>query len=174
VTASRIQPVFGGLRSDAEAAAIGEDFIARTLPRERWTHEAHLIAALYVLTGRRDLVAERDLPRLIRSYNAAIGFEDDDGRGYHETITQFHIRAIRHFIARRGADLGLAALCNELIASPLGARDLIFSYYSRETLFSLEAKGRFVQPDLRPLAFNDLPVPAAQPPRREPPAVGKR
>lgn len=132
--------------SDAEAASIGEGLVARTLPRERWTHAAHLAAALYVLTRRRDLHAERDLPRLIQRYNAVIGVADVGLRGYHETITQFYIRAIRHFLLRRGAGRGLASLCNELIASPLGGRDFIFAYYSREALFSLEAKGRFVEP----------------------------
>jgi len=160
--------------SGAEAASIGEGLVARTLPRERWTHAAHLAAALYVLTRRRDLHAERDLPRLIQRYNAVIGVADVGLRGYHETITQFYIRAIRHFLLRRGAGRGLASLCNELIASPLGGRDFIFAYYSREALFSLEAKGRFVEPDLRPLAFDDLSIPAAAPPRRERPAFDGR
>ena len=31
-------------QSDAEIEKIGEGLVARTLPREEWTHEAHLAA----------------------------------------------------------------------------------------------------------------------------------
>lgn len=148
----------GGPLTEGDILAIGEGLIARSLPRERWTHGAHLVAAVYVLMRRRDLVAERDMPGLIKGYNAAIGLVDAAARGYHETITQFYLAAIRHFILHRSAGQSLAAVCNALIASPFGARDFVSTYYSHETLFSPEARRGFVAPDLRPLAFDDIPV----------------
>ena len=44
--------------SDEAVAHIGEGLLARTLPREEWTHEAHLAATTYLLTP-----ASRDRPR---------------------------------------------------------------------------------------------------------------
>ena len=69
------------LTSDADAAAIGEGLIACTLPRGSWTHAAHLTAAVYVLTRRRDLDPAEALPRLIRAYNEAVGVVEEGLRG---------------------------------------------------------------------------------------------
>jgi hypothetical protein len=157
--------------SDAEAAAIGEGLIACTLPRPSWTHAAHLAAAVYVLTRRRELDPVEELPRLIRAYNAVIGAAEDGLRGYHETITQFHIQAVRHFLSRVAPDRGLAEICNLLVASPFGRRDFALSFYSPGRLFSLEAKRRFIEPDLRPLAFDAVPL-EAPPPAVTDPASG--
>lgn len=152
--------------SDAEAAAIGEQLLARTLPKEAWTHAAHLTAAVYLLRRRPDLHLERDLPGIIQAYNQVIGVRETALRGYHETLTQFYIRAVRHFLSRTAPGAGLAAVCNQLIASPFGERDFPLTFYSRELLFSMDAKLCFVEPDLRPLAFGDIPTErAASPPR---------
>jgi len=41
--------------SDAEVAHIGEGLLARSLPREEWTHEAHLAATTYLLIRHREI-----------------------------------------------------------------------------------------------------------------------
>jgi len=58
--------------SDAEIARIGEGLVARDLPREEWTHEAHLAATIYLLTRRPDIDLDTALPGIIRAYNESV------------------------------------------------------------------------------------------------------
>jgi hypothetical protein len=40
-----------------------------------------------------------------------------------------------------------------LMASPLGRSDWLLAYWTRERLFSVDARRRWVEPDLKPLPF---------------------
>ena len=136
--------------TDGEVRRIGEGLIACALVREDWTHEAHLAACLYLVSERPDIVPERDLPGLIRRFNESVGGVNDASQGYHETITQAFIRAVRVACARM-PDLPLADRVNTLLLSDEGHRDWPLRFYSRERLFSAEARLSRVEPDLRPL-----------------------
>lgn len=140
----------------ADAAAVrrvGEGLLSRTLPKEEWTHEAHLAACLWLIAERADISAERDLPTIIRSYNASVGGVNDDTQGYHETLTQLYIAAVRRWL-RVEAGAGphkadaLAELVNRLLASPMARRDWPLSLYSHGHLFSVAARRTRVDPDL--------------------------
>ena len=133
--------------SDAEVRHIGEGLIARTLTRAEWTHEAHIAACTYILEKRPDIVPERDLPGFIRSFNESVGGVNSDAEGYHETITQLYIRAVRAFLGRIPAAVPLADRVNTLLQAEEGSRDLPLRYYSPERLFSREARLRWVEPD---------------------------
>ena len=85
--------------SDAEIRRIGEGLIACTLPKVEWTHEAHLATCLWIIRDRQDIEAERDLPRFIPRYNVSVGGVNSDTEGYHETITQIYIAAIRDHLS---------------------------------------------------------------------------
>jgi hypothetical protein len=137
--------------SDAEIERIGEGLLARTLPRAEWTHEAHLAATTYLLTRRPDVPIDVELPNIIRRYNESVGGVNDDTQGYHDTITRVFLHGIRLFLAE--ADLGepLHELINELLLSPMGRRDWPLRSYSAERLFSVEARRRFVPPDIAAL-----------------------
>lgn len=133
---------------------VGQGLLARTLLKAEWTHEAHLAACLWLLTERPDIDVERDLPAIISAYNEAVGGVNDATQGYHHTITLTYVAAVRDFLARAAADHGLAILVNGLLSAPEGKRDWPFSLYSRERLFSVEARLGYVAPDLagdRPL-----------------------
>ena len=138
--------------SDEEIAAIGRGLIDLSLPKPQWTHEAHFAAALWVISCRKDLDASRDMPGFIRAYNEATGVANNDTDGYHETITQASLRAARKFL-RQDPGRSLFAACNALMASPLGRSDWLLAYWSRERLFSVDARRRWVEPDLQPLPF---------------------
>jgi hypothetical protein len=133
---------------DASVRHIGEGLIACTLTRPEWTHEAHLAACLYILAERPDIVAERDLPHLIRRFNESVGGVNSDSEGYHETITQLYIRAVRGFLARTDPALPLVDKVNALLLAPEGRRDWPLRFYSAELLFSKEARLGWVDPDL--------------------------
>ncbi len=137
----------------ADAAAIrrvGEGMLGRTLPRASWTHEAHMAACAWLILERPDIVPERDLPGFIRRYNESVGGVNDETQGYHETITQVFIRAVRAFLVRAGQG-DLAAQVNALLHAPEGRRDWPLRFYSPELLFSVEARLGWVEPDLGPL-----------------------
>lgn len=133
---------------DAAVRRIGEGLIACTLTRGEWTHEAHLAACLYIVAERPDLVPERDLPGLIRRFNESVGGVNSDTEGYHETITQVYIRAVRGFFARAEPELSLVEKANGLLTAEEGRRDWPLRFYSRELLFSREARQRWMESDL--------------------------
>ena len=84
---------------DDAIRSVGERFLALTLPKSEWTHEAHLSTCAWLILEREDIAPERDLPGLIRSYNESVGGVNDESQGYHETITQIFIRAVRAHVA---------------------------------------------------------------------------
>jgi hypothetical protein len=138
--------------SDDEIAAIGRGVLDLSLLKSKWTHEAHFAAALWLISCRKDLDASRDMPGFIRAYNEATGVANTDTGGYHETITQASLRAARSFLLEDPAR-SLFATCNALMASPLGKSDWLLAYWTRGRLFSVEARRKWVEPDLRPLPF---------------------
>ena len=137
--------------SDAAIERIGEGLLACTLPRDDWTHEAHLAATTYLLTRRPDIDVDRQLPDIIRRYNESAGGVNSDSEGYHDTITRVFLRGVRQFLAESDAGEPLHELVNELLLSPMGRRDWPLRFYSRERLFSVEARRAFVTPDLAAL-----------------------
>jgi hypothetical protein len=137
--------------SDAEVTHIGEGLLSRDLPRDEWTHEAHLAATTYLLLKRADVDLDKQLPGLIRRYNESVGGVNSDSEGYHETITRVFLHGVRLFLAEADLSEPLHELVNELLLSPMGKRDWPMRFYSRERLFSVEARRTFVAPDLAAL-----------------------
>ena len=137
--------------TDAEIAHLGEGLLACTLERAEWTHEAHVGATPYLLLKRRDVDLDTELPGIIRRFNESVGGVNSDGEGYHETITRVFLHGVRLFL--EGADLRkpLHDLVNELLLSAIGKRDWPLRFYSRERIFSVEARRHFVEPDLQAL-----------------------
>ena len=135
---------------DEDIRAIGEGLLARTLPREAWTHEAHLGACLWLLTERRDIDVDAEIAGVIRRFNESVGGVNDDTQGYHDSITRAYVAGVRLFLAQT-AETDLAERVNALLLSDMGRRDWPLRFYSRERLFSVEARRQFVEPDLGPL-----------------------
>jgi len=133
---------------DAAIRRVGEGLLARTLPKAEWTHEAHLAACLWLLTERLDIDVERDLPAIISGYNEAVGGVNDATQGYHHTITLTYIGATRRFLGSVRDDLLLVEKVNALLAAPEGRRDWALTLYSRDRLFSVQARLGYLPPDL--------------------------
>ena len=132
---------------DTDDATFLFAFESCTLPRSEWTHRAHLrMAYLYF----RDIPdAETVLPNVrqrIRNFNEA----NRNRKGYHETITA----AFLHLVADRMRQKPAQTFAefedkNADLFAPGG--DALLRHYERETLFSPEARARFVPPDRIPL-----------------------
>ena len=132
---------------DASIVHIGKRLLARTLPREEWTHEAHLAACTWIVRDRPDIEIERELPGIISRYNESVNGVNDDTQGYHETITQVYIAGVTAHLAEVGGNIPLFEAVNALLLSPRGRRDLPLRFYSKELLFSVPARRGFVPPD---------------------------
>jgi hypothetical protein len=143
---------FKPFTSDDEIAAIGSGFLALTLPKAVWTHSAHYAATLWLMVHRPELNLAAQMPHFIRAYNAATGGVNSNTEGYHETITQASLRATRSFLGGFSGR-GLFSICNAMMASPLGDPNWLLQYWSRERLFSVQARKSWVEPDLEPLPF---------------------
>lgn len=137
--------------SDAAVERVGEGLLARDLPREEWTHEAHLAATMYLVLRHPDIDLDKELPGLIRLYNESVGGVNDDTQGYHDTITRVFLHGIRLFLSEADLDEPLHELVNELLLSPMGRRDWPLRFYSRDRLFSVAARRAFAAPDVAAL-----------------------
>ena len=137
--------------SDASVARVGEGLLARDLPREEWTHEAHLAATTYLLLRHPEVDLDAELPDLIRGYNESVGGVNSDTEGYHDTITRVFLHGIRLFLSEADLREPLHELVNGLLLSPMGRRDWPLRVYSRERLFSVDARRDFLRPDLSAL-----------------------
>ena len=145
-----MKPVY---TSESEIIRIGEGFAACSLPRSEWTHAAHFAAALWLLRTRPELDAAAVLPGMIRAYNESVGRVNDDSGGYHETITQASLRAVKGVLEANPPDMPLFQIVNALMASGLGNPNWLLEYWSRERLMSVEARRQWLEPDLKPLPF---------------------
>lgn len=134
-------------QDDASIVSIGEGLLWASLPREAWTHEAHLAACTWLVRDRPDIDIERELPAIISAYNVAVGGVNDDTQGYHETVTQVYIAGVKAHLAEIEADLPLYEAVNALLLSERGRRDLPLRFYNKELLFSVQARRAFVAPD---------------------------
>lgn len=135
---------------DEDIRAIGTGLLARTLPREAWTHEAHLGACLWLVSERPDIDVDAEIAGVISRYNESVGGVNDDRQGYHDSITRAYVAGVRLFLAET-TETGLAARVNAMLLSDVGRRDWPLRFYSRDLLFSVAARRGFVEPDLAPL-----------------------
>ena len=124
-------------------------FESQSLSMEQWTHRAHVrMAWIYVdAVGRR-----RALERLrtgIRALNVAIGVQNTESSGYHESLTVTWVALVASTITHHGRQTSSDAFCD---ANPhLLTRTAVRIFYTRKRLLSPEARATFVEPDLTPL-----------------------
>ncbi len=142
--------------SDKQIHYIAHGIITCSLPKSEWTHAAHFAAAVALLSERGLRAAETDMPGLIRSYNDATGVENSDTDGYHETITLASLRVAHTFVVAATPNKMLFEITNTIMASPLGTPGWLIKYWSKEKLFSVEARRSWQEPDLKPLDFENF------------------
>lgn len=128
-------------------------FQDQSLPPSRWTHEAHLRVGLWHVYHYSLEEATCLLRAGIIIYNHVQGTPNTPSSGYHETITLFWTRILYHFAHSFSADTSLADIEFQFLKSDLFSKNLPFLYFSRERLFSVEARSRWIEPDLQPLEY---------------------
>lgn len=144
-------PVPRPFPDDAAIRRVGEGVLACTLPKDDWTHEAHIAATCWLLRDRPDVNVDAEIETIICRYNESVGGVNDHTSGYHATITQSFVSGIRSYLAHAAPEAPLAVTVNTLLLRAEGRRDWPLSFYSRDQLFSVAARRDFVAPDLAPL-----------------------
>jgi hypothetical protein len=122
-------------------------FRNRTLPKGAWTHEAHLVAAIWFHVHHSPEEAIAYLRSGIITFNDSVGGKNTPTDGYHETMTLFWCKTISMFVAAH-RHLSLVDLCSTFLASEQATKDYPLRFYSRDVLFSVKARATWVEPDL--------------------------
>jgi hypothetical protein len=149
-SAASDSPTFGRYKSEDDIQAIIAAFEACTLPGSLWTHTAHLTVAAWYLGRYSGQEAAARIRAGIKRYNAARGIVPSPTGGYHETMTLFWTCIASKYLMLADPDQPLVDLVNALIDEH-GDKNQIFEYYSRDALFSRQARFGWVEPDLKPI-----------------------
>jgi len=133
-------------KNESEVLDLVRSFEEATVSSDDWKHAEHLVVALYYLT-RHDLDAAYEKMRGGILNLLVKGFEVDLTKEmpYHETITLFWMRTVADFNASKNG-ASLLEKANEVAYK--WDKDYPLNFYSRELLFSDEARAKFVRPDL--------------------------
>lgn len=137
--------------SPSEIEELVAGFQDHSLPGERWTHQAHLIVGTYFAYHFPLEQAIYYLRSGIITYNVATGGKNTHERGYHETVTQLWAILLKAFVQKKCAGLSLAESCTALLNSPYAVQEIMFRFYSKDLLFSTQARALWVEPDLAPI-----------------------
>ena len=134
----------------ADIPSLVKAFENCTLPKELWTHEAHLVVAHHYLWHHSRAEATVRMRSGIRRYNLSQG----NLTGYHETITLAWLAILARELGRRRVtadeDEGEAVSARQL-TTVYADQDFLLEYYTRERLMSEEARARWVPPDRHPI-----------------------
>jgi hypothetical protein len=134
-------------KSEKDVLDLVRSFEDASIQHDDWKHAEHLIVALYYVSNYNVEMAVEKMRSGILNL-LANGFKVDllKEMPYHETITVFWIRTLAAFQASsNGRPVG------EKIDEMINRfdKDYLLSFYSREFLFSDEARTTFVDPDIQ-------------------------
>jgi hypothetical protein len=144
-------PSAGPHAAPADESALDQLVLAfeqRTLPREHWTHAAHLaVGSHYVFC----LGAERAMEEMrhrVRSYNEAVGTANTATSGYHETLTRMWIMILARLLEDHPGQLSRTAYA-QVVVERYGHRSGIHkSLYGFDVVKSAEARAYWIEPEL--------------------------
>lgn len=131
---------------DAEIEAMVAQFQACRWPNVYWSHRCHLAVGAWYLRNMPYDVALMQVREAIQVYNRICG----SGVGYHETLTQLYLRAIRDRLNLAEDGESLVAIVDELARTRTMA--WVRDHYSNDLLDSPAATAGWVEPDLKALA----------------------
>jgi len=134
-------------QTEEQILEIVRAFESGTIARSAWRHNEHLTVAFYYAFHHdfdTALVRMRDgIFNLLKCFEVDLSKE----MPYHETVTIFWMRTIYDLTENRNGD-SLVEAANRVLQT-CGDKDLPLKFYSRELLFSDEARKNFVEGDLQ-------------------------
>ena len=137
-------------RSSEQIRQLVRGFEAGTLAPQQFDHHAHMTVALWYLSQLPFAEATAAMRTNIQHFAAC----HQQNQLYHETITEFWMRLLRHILDGAEPSEPFAELVYRAITS-WGSMEVFFRHYSKQHAFSTEARQHWVDPDLLPLPFLD-------------------
>lgn len=132
--------------NEKEILNLIELFETAAISREAWKHAEHLTVALYYLSHHDfDTATEKMRSGIFKLLREGFNLDLTKEMPYHETLTVFWMRTVADFNASKNGD-SFVDKANDLTAR--FDKDYPLRFYSREYLFSDEARRRFVVGDL--------------------------
>lgn len=131
--------------TEEEILDIVRGFETGTLPRNEFSHASHLIVAMHYT---RLMPVEDAIDKMrtgLMNHLRLVGVDFTKEMPYHETLTVFWTRTIADFVASKNG-ASLLEIANEIVET--FDKNYPNRFYSREHLFSDEARKCFVEGDL--------------------------
>jgi hypothetical protein len=136
-------------KTSEEVLAVVQKFETCVFAPDAFHHREHLTVALCYLAESDEQAA---LKRLRSNLFRFLSHHRIEKNVYHETVTLFWLKRVRHFLEHTDRARELALLANDLIEECVDAR-LINTHFSKELLASEAARQQWVEPDLQALDF---------------------
>ena len=133
-------------KSEDELLNIIRVFESGTIARADWRHNEHLTVAFYYAFHHDFETALDKMRDGIFNLLDTFGVDLSKEMPYHETLTVFWMRTIFDFLESQ-KEKSLVETANKVL-EVCGDKDLPLKYYSRDFLFSDEARKNFVEGDL--------------------------
>src|SRR5258706_2421400 len=130
---------------EKEIAEVVCTFEGASVSRDAWKHAEHLTVALYYLSRHDFETATEKMRTGLFKLLGAFGVDLTKEMPYHETLTVFWMRTVADFNESKNGASFLDRV-NELVEKY--DKEYPLRFYSREYLFSDEARARFVEGDL--------------------------
>ena len=139
-------------KNEEEVSELVRAFEDATISRDAWKHAEHLVVALYYLTRHEIHTAYAKMRGGILNL-LEHGFKVDLKKEmpYHETITFFWMRIVADYNASKNG-ASLLEKANEVAYK--WDKDYPLKFYSRELLFSDEARAKFVEGDVEVIDYS--------------------
>jgi hypothetical protein len=122
-------------------------FEAGSLPKARWTHGAHILTGACYVHALGEAAALERMRARVSAYNLAVGGQNTETSGYHETVTVLWIKILSGFRGEHPG-LGRAEFAVAAVEEFVGQRDILRWYYDFDVVESVEARKRWVAPTL--------------------------
>jgi hypothetical protein len=130
-------------------------FASGQLSPQAFDHRAHLRLAYIHLTNHGHEGAAATFREALLGF---LGHHEIDPSKFHETLTLAWLAAVWHFMQRLGSSSGSDDFLQK--CAVLHDPKIMMTHYSRDVLFSEEARRQFVVPDLSPIPRGAGPMTA--------------
>ncbi len=136
--------------NEIEIDAFLRGFEDGTLPKQEWTHAAHVLGgACYVYTLGEKAALEH-MRVCVKRFNEAVGGKNTETSGYHETLTVFWIATLRQ-LQRELQPASRSEFAHAAVEAYGRRSDFFKEFYSFDVVASTQARREWVAPDLRTL-----------------------
>jgi hypothetical protein len=137
-------------KSEAEISAFLAGFEDGSLPKERWTHAAHILGGACYVHRLGEAAALDHMRMCVKRYNEAVGGKNTATSGYHETVTAFWIKLLHAFLLEK-QPIDRAEFATLTVEHYASQRDIYQRYYDFDVVASTEARARWIPPNLKPI-----------------------